>query len=79
MHYDLSYQEPSKGVFRDLGVPDHIVEEADPVMGTYDTADDAIRFLKESQLIKKLQKKPIHEYEESSLNELIEVIQKNYR
>lgn len=42
-------------------------------MGTYDTADDAIRFLKESQLIKKLQKKPIREYEESYLNELIEV------
>lgn len=62
-----------------LGVSDHIVEEADPVIGTYDTADDAIRLLKESQLIKKLQKEPIHEYEDSTINELIEVIQRNYR
>ena len=61
----------------DLGVS--IVEEADSVMGAYDTADDAIRYLKELQLIKKLQKESICEYEESSLNELIEVIQKNYR
>lgn len=66
----------------DLGVSDHIVEEADPVIGTYDTADDAIRFLKELQLTKKLQEEPIREYEESSessLNELIEVIHRNYR
>ena len=47
-------------------------------MGTYDTADDAIRFLKERQLIKKLKKEPIREYDESTVNELIEVIQKNY-
>ena len=57
MRYDLS---------------DHIVEEADPVMGTYDTIDDVIRFLKNLQLTKKLQ-------EESTVNELIEVIQRNYR
>lgn len=63
----------------DLGVSDHIVEEADPVMGTYDTADDAIRFLKELHLTKKLQKEPIREYEDSTINELIEVIQRNYR
>ena len=63
----------------DLGVSDHIVEEADPVMGTYDTADDAIRFLRNHQMMKQLQKESIREYEESSLNELIEVIQKNYR
>ena len=62
-----------------LGVSDHIVEEANPVIGTYDTVDDVIRFLKELHLTKKLQKEPIREYEESSLNELIEVIQKNYR
>lgn len=62
----------------DLGVSDHIVEEADPVIRTYDTADDAIRFLKERQLIKKLKKEPIREYDESTVNELIEVIQKNY-
>lgn len=62
-----------------LGVSNHIVEEADPVMGTYDIADDAIRFLKELHLTKKLQKEPIREYEESTVNELIEVIQRNYR
>jgi hypothetical protein len=50
----------------DLGVSDHIVEKADSVMGAYDTADDAIRFLKNLQLTKKLQ-------EESTVNELIEV------
>lgn len=63
----------------DLGVSDHIVEEADPVMGAYDTVDDAIRFLKELHLTKKLQKEPIREYEDSTINELIEVIQRNYR
>ena len=62
-----------------LGVSDHIVEEADPVIDTYDTADDAIRFLKERQLITKLQKEHTREYEESTLNELIEVIQRNYK
>lgn len=56
----------------DLGVSDHIVEEADSVMGAYDT-------LKNHQMMKQLQKESIREYEESSLNELIEVIQKNYR
>jgi hypothetical protein len=61
-----------------LGVSDHIVEEADSVMGAYDTADDAIQFLKEQQLITKLQKEPIREYDESTVNELIEVIQRNY-
>lgn len=35
----------------DLGVSDHIVEEADPVIGTYDTADDAIRFLRNHQMM----------------------------
>lgn len=49
------------------------------VIGTYDTADDAIRFLRNHQMMKQLQKESIREYEESSLNELIEVIQKNYR
>ena len=66
----------------DLGVSDHIVEEADPVMGAYDTADDAILFLRNHQMMKQLQKESIREYEESSessLNELIEVIQRNYR
>lgn len=48
-------------------------------MGAYDTADDAILFLRNHQLMKQLQKESIREYEESSLNELIEVIQKNYR
>jgi hypothetical protein len=62
----------------DLGVSDHIVEKADPVIGTYDTVDDAIQFLKEQQLITKLQKEPIREYDESTVNELIEVIQRNY-
>ena len=62
-----------------LGISDHIVEEANPVIGTYDTVDDAIRFLRNHQLMKQLQKESIREYEESSLNELIEVIQKNYR
>lgn len=62
-----------------LGVSDHIVEEANPVIGTYDTVDDAIRFLKELHLTKKLQKEPIREYEDSTINELIEVIQRNYR
>ena len=62
----------------DLGVSDHIVEKADTVIGTYDTVDDAIQFLKEQQLITKLQKEPIREYDESTVNELIEVIQRNY-
>lgn len=62
-----------------LRVSDHIVEEANPVIGTYDTVDDAILFLRNHQLMKQLQKESIREYEESSLNELIEVIQKNYR
>lgn len=62
----------------DLGVSDHIVEKADSVMGTYDTTDDAIRFLKERQSIKELQKEPIREYEESNLTELMDTIQRNY-
>lgn len=65
----------------DLGVSDHIVEKADSVMGAYDTADDAILFLRNHQMMKQLQKESIREYEESSessLNELIEVIQRNY-
>ena len=62
----------------DLGVSDHIVEKADSVMGAYDTADDAIRFLKERQSIKELQKEPIREYEESNLTELMDTIQRNY-
>lgn len=61
-----------------LGVSDHIVEEADLVIGTYDTTDDAIRFLKERQSIKELQKEPIREYEESNLTELMDTIQRNY-
>lgn len=48
-------------------------------MSTYDTADNAIRFLKERQIVKDLQKEPIREYEESTVNELIKVIQRNYR
>ena len=42
----------------DLGVSDHIVEEADSVMGAYDT-------LKNHQMMKQLQKESICEYEES--------------
>lgn len=62
----------------DLGVSDHIVEEADPVIGTYDTADDAIRFLRNHQMMKQLQKESIREYEESNLTELMDTIQRNY-
>ena len=50
----------------DLGVSDHIVEEVDSVMGIYDTTNDAIRFLRNRQMVKQLQKEPIREYEESS-------------
>lgn len=61
----------------DLGVSDHIVESA------YDTADDAIRFLKflkNLQLTKKLQEEStVNELIEVTVNELIEVIQRNYR
>ena len=49
------------------------------MIGTYDTTDDAIRFLKERQSIKELQKEPIREYEESNLTELMDTIQRNYR
>lgn len=63
----------------DLGVSDHIVEKADSVMSAYDTADDAILLLRNHQLMKQLQKEPIREYEDSTINELIEVIQRNYR
>ena len=49
-----------------LGVSDHIVEEANPVIGTYDTVDDAIRFLrilKKSPNGETAPKEPMREYE----------------
>ena len=49
----------------ELGVSDHIVEEADSVMSAYDTADDVILFLRNHQMMKQLQKEPICEYEDS--------------